>query len=79
MRGVLGSLFHELPPLSFLSILRRKFFGKSREKTHEPHNLFSFLFTQPNILQKSFLFHFFSKVFHPSYFTSKQIQFKIKN
>ena len=39
---------HFLP--SVLSILRRKLFGKSREKTPEPYYLFSFLPTQPNTL-----------------------------
>ena len=47
-------------------------FGGLGEKTYEPHHLFFFILTQPNTLQKSFTFHFLSKVFHPHYFT-KQI------
>ena len=62
--------------LSFLSILERKHFGGSKEKTPRPHHLFSFLPIQPNTHQKSFLsyflFYFLSKVFHLPYFTSRQ-------
>ena len=47
-------------------------FGGLGEKTYVPHHLFFFILTQPNTLQKSFTFHFLSKVFHPHYFT-KQI------
>ena len=57
---------------SFLSILEGKLFSGSREKTPRSHYLFSFYPTQLNTLQKSFHSHFLSKVFHPSYFTSKQ-------
>ena len=59
---------------SFLSTLERKLFGGPEEKTSESHHLFSFLPTQPITLQKSFPSHFLSKVFHPSYFTSKQTE-----
>ena len=71
-RGIFESSFHELSHLCFLFILGRKLFGRSREKTPGSHHLFSFLHTQPSTLQKSFPFHFLSKIFHPSYFTSKQ-------
>ena len=47
-------------------------FGGLGEKTPRPHHLFSFLPTQLNIYQKSFPFHFLSKVFHLPYFTYKQ-------
>ena len=57
----------------FLSILERKFFGGFRKKIPEFQHLFSFLSTKPNILQKSFLSHFYFIVFHPLYFTFKQI------
>ena len=57
---------------SFLSILERKLFGGSGEKTPRSHHLFSFLPIQPNTLQKSFFFHFFFKVFYLPCFTSKQ-------
>ena len=50
----------------------RELFGELRKKTSRPHYLFSFLSTQPNILQKKFPSYFLSKVFHPPYFTSKQ-------
>ena len=71
-RGIFERSFHELSHLCFLFILGRKLFGRSREKTPGSHHLFSFLHTQPSTLQKSFPFHFLSKIFHPSYFTSKQ-------
>ena len=72
MKGIFRSSFHELSPLSFLSIFGRKLFGGPEEKTFRPHHLFSFLFTQPNTLQKSFPSYYLSKVFHPPYFTFKQ-------
>ena len=43
-----------------------------KRKTLSPHYLFIFLLTQPNTLQKSFLFNFLFKVFYLPYFTSKQ-------
>ena len=54
------------------------YFGEKNfeEKTLEPHNLFFFLSTQLNIFQKSFPFHFVSKVFYLLYFTSKQHTFR---
>ena len=70
--SIFRSSFHELSPLSFLSIFGRKLFGGPEEKTFRPHHLFSFLFTQPNTLQKSFPSYYLSKVFHPPYFTFKQ-------
>ena len=70
--SIFRSSFHELSPLSFLSIFGRKLFGGPEEKTFRPHHLFSFLFTQPNTLQKSFPSYYLSKVFHPHYFTFKQ-------
>ena len=54
-KGIFGSSFHELFSLSFLSILEIKLFGGPEEKTPRPHNLFSFLPTQPNTLQKVFI------------------------
>ena len=69
VRGIFGILFHEL---SFLPILERKFFDGPKEKGFGFHHLFSFLPSQPNTLQTSFLPYFLSKVFHSSYFTSKQ-------
>ena len=57
-------------PFSFLPILERKpFYG---QKILRSHYLFSFFPTQLNTFQKSFYFHFLSKVFHSPYFTSKQ-------
>ena len=49
-------------PISFLPVLGRKHFERPREKTSGLHHLFSFLPTQPNLLQKkfSFLFSFHS-------------------
>ena len=69
VRGIFGILFHEL---SFLPILERELFDRPKEKAFGFHNLFSFLPTQSNTLQKNFLSYFLSKVFHPSYFTFKQ-------
>ena len=54
---------------NFLSILERKLFSRLRKKTPGFHHLFSFLLTQPNILQKKFSFHFLFIVFHSPYFT----------
>ena len=62
---------HFLPSV-FSPFLGEKLFGGSGEKTHGPYHLFSFLFTQPNTLQKNFPSHFLFKVFPPPYFTSKQ-------
>ena len=67
--GDFWSSFHELLPLSFLTILGKKLFGGLGEKTLELHHLFSFLPTQPNILKKSFNFpfslqNFLSTLFH---------------
>ena len=61
--GIFVQKWYPIFPFSFLSILRRKLFGGFREKTHEPHHLFSFLPTQPNILKKVFLPIFSSKFF----------------
>ena len=72
VKGIFGSSFYELPPLSFLPILERKFFCGLEEKTHRSHHLFFFLLIQSNILQKKFSSHFLFKVFNPPYFTSKQ-------
>ena len=58
VRGIFGSSFHELSPLSFLPILGKELFGEPREKIPEPYHLFSFISTQPNILKKSFSSHF---------------------
>ena len=77
IRGIFKNSFHELPP-SFLSILERKLFGGSREKTPGLHHLFSFIPTQLNTLQKSFFSHFLFKVFHSSYFTYKQTHPKVQ-
>ena len=63
-------------PLNFLSILERKHFGETGEKIPEPHQFISLPSLQPNTHQKSFSFHFLSKVFHPPYFTSKQTHLK---
>ena len=71
--GTFGSSFHELPLSSFLSILGRKIFGRSEEKTLRPHNLLFFSPIQSNILQKSFSSHFLFKIFHLPYFTFKRI------
>jgi len=49
--------------LSFLSIFGRKLFCGPEEKAPEPHNLFSFLPTQPNTIKKVFL-----PVFSPKFF-----------
>ena len=62
--------------LQFFLHFREKLFGGFEEKTLEPHYLFSFLFTQPNTLQKRFSSHFLSKIFYPPYFTSKQTHHK---
>ena len=58
--------------LRFYLHLERKLFSGPGEKTPKPHHLFLFLLIQLNTLQKSFPSHFFSKVFHPPYFTFKQ-------
>ena len=50
----------------------RVLFGGLGEKTPRPHHLFFILPTQLNTYQKSFPFHFLSKVFHLPYFTYKQ-------
>ena len=42
-KGIFKSSFHELSPLSFLSILERKLFGGLEEKTFGPHLSFFFL------------------------------------
>ena len=60
-------------PLGFLSILEREHFGGPGEKTPGPHQFFSLPSLQPNIHQKSFYSYFLFKIFHPPYFTSKQI------
>ena len=72
VKGIFGSSFYELPPLSFLPILERKLFCGLEEKTHRSHHLFFFLLIQSNILQKKISSHFLFKVFNPPYFTSKQ-------
>ena len=59
-------------PLSFLSILERKHFGRLEEKTPMVHQIFSLSSLQPNTQKKKFSSYFLSKVFHPPYFTSKQ-------
>ena len=46
--------------------------GGLEEKIFGFHHLLSFFPIQPNTLQKSFLFHFLSKVFYPPCLTSKQ-------
>ena len=56
----------------FSQFWRKHFGGPGEIKTPKPYNLFSFLPTQPNTLQKSFSSYFISKVFHPPYFPSKQ-------
>ena len=48
VRGIFESSFQEFLPPNFLSILMRKLFGRSEEKTPGSHNLFFFLPTQPN-------------------------------
>ena len=67
-KGIFGSSFHEFLPLSFLSILERKLFGRPGEKTPKPHHLFSFLPTQPNTLKKIILFLFSLQSFPSSLF-----------
>ena len=45
----------------------------SERKHLSPTNFFSLPSLQPNIHQKSFYSYFLFKIFHPPYFTSKQI------
>ena len=63
-------IFH----FSFLSILGRKFFGRPEKKTPGSYHLFSFFSTQPNTIQKVFIFIFFRKFFiHPISLPNKHI------
>ena len=71
-KGIFCSLSNSIFSFCFLSIFGRKHFCRSREKTLEPHHLFSFLLTQPNTFQKSFSSYFLFKFFYQLYFTSKQ-------
>ena len=48
---------------NFLLILGRKLFGRSKEKILGSHNLFFFLLTQPNTLQKILIFIFALKFY----------------
>ena len=70
-KGIFGSSFHEFFSLTFLFILKRKFFCKFREKTLGLHHLFFFLPTQPNTFQKKISFLFFLQNFPLHYFTSQ--------
>ena len=64
--------FSFIKRLYFLSLVFFPFW----EENIWTHHLFFFLFTQPNTLQKSFPSYFFFKIFHLSYFTSKQTHLK---
>ena len=68
--GIFVQKWFTISPFNFLSILEKKnFLVCPKKKYLGPVIYFP---TQPNILQKSFPFHFLSKVFYPPYFTSKQ-------
>ena len=62
VNGIFGSSFDEFLSLSFLLILERIFWWA----------YFHFSLPNQKHSKKSFPFYFFSKVFHSSYFTSKQ-------
>jgi len=54
-KGIFESSFHEFFPLNFLSILGRKLFGGTGEKTLRPYCLFSFLPPNQTHSKKVFL------------------------
>ena len=58
-------LYSKSFPLSFLSILGRKHFGRAKEKTPKPQQFFLLSPLQPNTYQKYFLPTFLSYIFHP--------------
>ena len=69
--------FHHLPikffSLSFLLILKRKYFVGSREKTPGPYQFFFLSSPNQTLAKKVFIFIFFPKFFFPFSFQSFQL------